>query len=106
MYESFYCGAALIMSHVSALPRTSSASVLEESAAGATQFALATLESFPSLFEGLDAGDAAVGVLGVAVAARAAFSVASASGSLGSAAWALARWSPLRWLSFFRKTTP
>ncbi len=93
------------MSHVSALPRAPSASVLEESAVEATQFALATLESFPSLFEGLDAGDAAVGALGVAVVARAAFSAASASGSLSSAAWALARWSPLRWLPFFRKTT-
>ena len=93
------------MSHVSALPRAPSASVLEESAVEATQFALATLKSFPSLFEELDAGDAAVGVLGVAVFARAALSAASASGSLSSAAAILlARWSPLRWLPFLRKT--
>jgi len=92
------------MSHVSALPRAPPASVLEESAVEATQFALATLESFPSLFEHMDAGDAAVGALGVAVVARAAYSVATASASLSSAAALLARWSPLRWLPFLRKT--
>ena len=64
------------MSHVSALPRAPSASVLEESAAEATQFALATLESFPSVFEKLDAGDAAVVTLGAAVVARAAAAAA------------------------------
>ena len=92
------------MSHVSALPRAPSASVLEEGAVEATQFALAALESFPSVLDRLDAGDAAVAALGVVVVARAAFSMASASGSLRSAATTMARWSPLRWVFFSRKT--
>ena len=87
------------MSHVSALPRAPSASVLEESAVEATQFALATLESFPSLFERFDAGDAAVGALGVAVVARAAYSVVGAGGPFSRVATAL-----LRWLPFLSKT--
>lgn len=87
------------MSHVSALPRAPSTSVLEESAADATQFALETFESFPSVFENMDAGDAAVGALGVAVVARAAYSVVAAGGPLSGAATAL-----LRWLPFLGKT--
>jgi len=82
------------MSHVSALPRAPSSSVLEESAAEATQFALATLESFPSVFEKLDAGDAAVVTLGAVVAARAACSALGVGSALSSASWT--RW--LRWL--------
>ena len=83
------------MSHVSALPRAPSASVLEESAAEATQFALATLESFPSVFEKLDAGDAAVVTLGAVVVARAAFSAVAG----GFALTGLTSWLPrLRWL--------
>lgn len=84
------------MSHVSALPRAPAASVLEESAVEATQFALATLESFPSLFEGLDAGDAAVGALAVAVVARAAYTVVSTT------AWGRG-WSLLKWLSALQR---
>ena len=89
------------MSHVSALPRAPSASVLEESAAEATQFALATLESFPSVFEKLDAGDAAVVTLGAVVVARAAFSAVAGgfalTGGTGLTSW-LPRLLRLRWL--------
>lgn len=85
----------VVMSHVSALPRAPSTSVLEESAVEATQFALATLESFPSLFERFDAGDAAVGALGVAVVARAAY--AALSTTARSRSWPL-----LGWLSVLR----
>lgn len=81
------------MSHVSALPRAPPASVLEESAVEATQFALATLESFPSLFERFDAGDAAVGALGVAVVARAAY--AALSLPAWGQSWSLLKWSSL-----------
>ena len=88
------------MSHVSALPRAPSASVLEESAAEATQFALATLESFPSVFEKLDAGDAAVVTLGAVVVARAAFS--AVAGGFALSGTGLTSWLPrllrLRWL--------
>lgn len=94
------------MSHVSALPRTPSASVLEsvleESAVEATQFALATLESFPSVFENMDAGDAAVVTLGAAVVARTAYSVlvGGTIGSQGIQGTQGIRW--FQWTQWFR----
>lgn len=91
------------MSHVSALPRSSPASVLEESAAEATQFALATLESFPSLFDEFDAGDAAVGALGIAVVARAAYALLSAASATPAVSSSSPLgWSLLGWLSMLR----
>jgi len=86
------------MSHVSALPRAPSTSGFEESAVEATQFALATLESFPSLLEHLDAGDAAVGALGAAVVARAAYAALVGSTALSAPGWSLPAWlNVFRW---------
>ena len=90
------------MSHVSALPRAPSASVLEESAVEATQFALATLESFPSVFDKMDAGDAAVGALGVAVVLRAAYTALAGNTTSPLSFSAVASKLPLlsRWWTF------
>lgn len=80
------------MSHVSALPRAPSTSVLEESAAEATQFALATLESIPGVFDSMDAGDVAVGALGAAVVLRAAYTIVIATSSSFSSSVSLLSW--------------
>jgi len=100
------------MSHVSALPQAPSTSVIEDNVVEATQFALATLESFPSVLDALDAGDAAVGALGVIVVARTIYA-ALASGSAGSAGSAakaagafVLRWSPFGWLSSLFRRVP
>lgn len=58
------------MSHVSALPPASSSSVLEETATEATQYALATLSSFPGLLEQLDGVDVTVGAVSAAALTR------------------------------------
>ena len=95
-------GSVQIMSHVSALPQAPSTSVIEDNVVEATQFALATLESFPSVLDAMDAGDAAVSALGVIVVARAVYA-ALAGGAASSTAKAVGavvlRWSPFGWLS-------
>lgn len=78
------------MSHVSALPAASSPSVLEETATEATQYAIATLSSFPYAFERLDALDATVGAVGFAAAARVLYK-AYTSGAISTAL----QWLPL-----------
>lgn len=68
------------MSHVSALPVSAPPSVVEATAE-ATQFALATLtDSFPAVWEQLDAADAAVGLVGLAAVGRVALNAYQAGG--------------------------